>query len=131
MTATLDSVDLGNITSVSRKKTGNIIQMPIPTQDSDETKVYDYLGAAETIIIMGYFMEDTVALTRAKVYALTSLINGYQDEPRTLLGIDQISYFDTNPGDVKGLLAEVNVTWEVDTVGAKASYDLKIYLGIK
>lgn len=104
MAATLGGVDLSKLHQLSDRKSGNIIVLPIPTLDSDETEAIDLGGNTRTITMTGLFDTNTVADTKAKADALRGLMTANQT-PITL-STDQT-------GSVSVMVRNVDITWDI------------------
>ena len=75
---TLGAVTLTGCSNISVEKTANIIPIPMPTEDSDQTEIIDMLGVVKMVSLNGVFAESTIADTKALVDALEALVTGLQ-----------------------------------------------------
>jgi len=73
----INSVDLGEVTSETSSKASNLFNMPIPLSDSDATLLMDLMGTTRTITITGY-KTGLVADLRTFVSNIETLQNGKQ-----------------------------------------------------
>ena len=53
---TLNGLNLGKLQTIGNEKNANIVPLPIPTEDSNETEVFDMLGVVRTIALGGVFV---------------------------------------------------------------------------
>ena len=120
MAATLAGVPLDNIQQITQSKVGNIMPIPIPMGDSDQTEVFDLGGNLETISVEGYYTSDSVANTKTKVDALLALFDGSQDTA--------ISLITDQTGTLSVKIADVSITWSIgDTpTSVVANYGIKL-----
>lgn len=115
---TLGGINLTGSEMIDVTKSANIIPLPLPGLDSDDTEVADLLGVIKTISITGVFAESTIAATKILVDNLEALINGDQ------LVVDFIS---DQTGTVSVMIADIRTTW--DLPGFKCRYDIKLIQG--
>lgn len=115
---TLGGVTLTNVTSMSENKTANIIPLPIPTQDSDTTQLFDMLGNVEIISIDGSFTGES-ADVRTSVTSLKALVSGNQTAT--------ISLIDHTTTTFTVMVADVTCNW--DLPGNVCFYSIKLFRG--
>jgi len=115
---TLGGIELTGCEQIRPEKTANIIPIPIPTEDSDKTEVFDMLGVVKMISIVGTFAEGTISNTRAKVNAFEALIDGNQDV---------IEFISDQTGTITGMIASSLTVW--DLPGFKCTYEVKFIQG--
>jgi hypothetical protein len=85
----LNDISLGKLKGIDNTKTANIIVLPLPTGDSDETETFDMLGVVRTITLSGSFVgsrDDIVA----DIESFEALVDGEQ-ETSYELDVDEIS----------------------------------------
>jgi len=117
-TPTLGSVTLTGCENIRVDKNANIIPIPIPTTDSDQTEIFDLLGVIKSLSVTGTFAESTVAATKALVDALEALVDGNQTT---------INFNSDQTGTVSVMVGSVNTNWDVP--GFKCSYEIKLIQG--
>lgn len=121
MTApTLNAIDLTACENISADKNGNIIPLPMPTGDSDETEVFDMLGVTKIISVRGKFTGTDVATVKAKIDAIEALIDG--DQSAT------VDFVSDQTGTIAVKVASIKSNWDVP--GFKCEYDIKIIQGV-
>jgi len=115
---TLGSVTLTGCESISPEKNANIIPLPLPTEDADQTEVFDMLGVVKLINIRGVFAESTISATKALVDALEALIDGNQTV---------ISFVSDQTGTINVMVASVRTGWDIP--GFQCTYDIRLIQG--
>lgn len=68
--------------SSTRKEAFGIQPMPLYTQDSNETDVFDYGGVIKTINFIGRFVGGSLAANKSLIEAVENLIQGQQDNSK-------------------------------------------------
>lgn len=117
-TATLGGVTLTNVSHIGEGKNANIVPIPIPLADSDETLVFDMLGVVETLTVEGAFTGE-ISANKTAVAALKALENGNQDST--------VEFTSDPTGTVSVMVAEVNIDWEIP--GFAANFSIKLIRG--
>ena len=115
---TLNGIELTGVDTIRVSKSANIIPLPIPTQDSDATEVFDLLGVVKTISITGLFSGGSAAATKSLLDSIEELIDGNQ-------GV--ITFESDQQGTISCMVASVDSTWQVP--GFTATYDIKLIQG--
>ncbi len=118
---TLAGISLTGCKSIGNSKKGNLIPLPMPTGDSDETEVFDMLGVTRTLNITGDFSESTIAATKAIIDQIEALVDGDQS-----LNVDFVS---DQTGTISAKVDSISSDWEVQSNGFKCSYVIKIFQG--
>lgn len=75
--ASLESVDLGTVTSETSTKSSNLFNFPMPLSDSDEAILMDIFGTSRTISLEGVKTGE-IADLRTFVNNIEALQNGEQ-----------------------------------------------------
>jgi len=119
MSITLGSVTLENVETIDVEKNANIIPIPTPTQDSDQTIVFDMLGVTKIIGVRGFFTGVDIATVKAKSDQLEALANGFQGT---------VVFYSPCTGNVNVMIMEVRLAWDVP--GFRCGFDVKILQGI-
>lgn len=116
---TINSKTLGKIQSIKNTLTANLIPLPTPKTESDQTKVFDVFGRMRFIDIRGVFS------------GLTATIKGYIDDIESLIGDEQVSYTlsTTELGDKEVKIASFTSNWDVSGVSVRAEYELQCIEG--
>ena len=96
----------------------NIIPLPMPTEDSSQTEIFDMLGVVKTISVQGTFSGNTVADVKLLVDALEGLVTGNQST---------ISFVSDQTGTVTVMVSDVTTSWDVP--GFKCDYNIKLIQG--
>jgi len=102
--ATLGAVTLENIQTISHRKQGSVLTLPIPLEDSDKTEIFDLGGNQELFDITGFFESTSVAATKTKVDSLFALMNASQ------ANIDLIT---DQTGTIPVKVAGLQITWDI------------------
>lgn len=111
-------VTLHGCEAIRVSKSANILPLPMPTEDSDETEVFDMLGVTKLISIEGQYSAGTVAATKTWIDSLEALANGNQD---------LIDFDSDQTGIIAGMVASVETNW--DLPGFKITYSIKFIQG--
>lgn len=119
MATTLNGTDLGSVSSLNVSKSGNIVPLPMPGQDSDQTFVYDAFGVTEYITITGIYANATLATIQGFVTSIKGLIDGLQESTVNLVS--------TQEGTVAVMVDTFDYTW--DTVDNKVNYTIRLIKG--
>ncbi len=120
VTPTLGLVSLTGCNRISTEKTANIIPLPIPGKDADETEVFDLLGVVKLLSVDGRFSSSTISATKSLIDALEALITGDQST---------VSFTSDQTGTISVMVNNVAVTWEVP--GFIAVYSIKLVQGLQ
>jgi len=115
---TLGAVTLTGVESISTNKTANIIPLPLPTGDSDETEVFDLLGVVKTITLVGVFAESTISATKTKVDDIEALVDGNQTT---------VNFVSDQTGTISVMIADISTSW--DLPGNRCNYNIKLIQG--
>jgi len=99
---TLNGIDLDKVENISYDKSANILPLPMPTRDSDETETFDMLGVIKTITVTGVFQDDPVS----KVAQVEGLANGQQDSSVAFISPN------TQSGSINVKVGGVRTTWQ-------------------
>jgi len=114
----LGGITITGVSGIRVEKAGNIVSLPMPTKDSNETELFDMLGVLKVIGISGDFGESTIAATKAKVDALEGIVDGDQSV---------IAFSSDQTGTINVMVSSVNTTW--DLPGFHCTYDIKLIQG--
>jgi len=117
-TPTLDGIELQGLSSIRVDKTANIIPLPLPSQDSDTTEVFDLLGVVKILTFTGEAARSTVAATKSFVDSIEALCDGNQDV---------IEFVSDQTGTLTGMIASVGTT--TDVPGFKSTFNIKFIQG--
>lgn len=123
---TLASVSLGVCTNIRDITYTNIIQIPMPTQDSDSTEVFDMLGVKREIILMGHFTGANIAATKTAVDNIRALA----DKEQTATVDFSSEQLGEGANVVAVMISEFETNWDT-TSAVKTDYILKLYVGVK
>lgn len=118
-TPTLGGVTLTGCSQIGDAKTGNIVLMPMPLGDSDETELFDFGGVEQTFNVQGVFAESTVAATKVKVDAIKALIDG--DQAST------VTFSSDQTGSIPVMVMAASFNWDVP--GFTCQYTIKLGRG--
>lgn len=116
---TLGGVTLTGVDSIRVNKNANVIPLPMPTEDSDKTEVFDMLGVVKMIGVTGMFAGDT-ATTKAKIDSIEALITGNQLP---------ISFISDATGTISCMVASIDTTWNLP--GNNCNYNIKLIQGVQ
>ena len=75
---TLDGITLYGVEGIRINKQANIIPLPVPTEDSTSTEVFDLLGVVKMIDIDGFYAAATIADTKTFMDSIEALEDGNQ-----------------------------------------------------
>ena len=114
---TLDGNDLGAIETITFSHASNVIALPMPGEESEDTELFDLLGVTRIITIIGYWT-GTIAQISAKIEAVRGLCNTEQTSTYDLVS-DELN--------ASGSIAQFEVTWEIPSNRAK--YTIKLLEG--
>ena len=117
-TPTIGAVTLTGCSTISPEKTANIIPIPMPTEDSDQTEIFDMLGVVKLISVEGVFAESTIAATKALVDSLEALVDGNQTV---------IDFVSDQTGTISVMVASVRTAWDIP--GFRCRYSIKLIQG--
>jgi|TARA_Y100000034_G_scaffold95237_1_gene115577 hypothetical protein len=117
--ATLNGTGLGNVSSINISKSGNIVALPMPGQDSDSTFIYDAFGVTQYITITGTQTNATLATLITFATTIKALIDGLQSSTVNLV-TDQ-------EGTIAVLVDTFDYTW--DTLDNKIDYTIRLVQG--
>lgn len=120
-TPTLGGIDLDKLQTISNEKSGNILPLPLPTGDSDDTEVFDLLGVTRIITLSGTFV-GTTAQVKSKIEAIEALIDGDQSATISLI-TDEI-------GTKLVKVNTISSNWDLASTGNRASYTIQCIEGV-
>lgn len=113
MTYTLDGESLGNINNEVVRKLASLTAMPIPTEDSDTTQVFDYSGASREITIEGRYVDTSLAnIFTNFVDVFNTILSGNQNGTSSY-----INYVSDLHGTIKVKLDEFIVENDTEATG--------------
>jgi len=115
---TIDGINLSQTETINVDKAANILPLPIPTGDSDETETFDMLGVLKTIGVSGAFTGETATI-QAKIVAIEAIIDGDQDT--------SVSFNSDQTGSVQVKISDFSYTWEIP--GSVCRFNLKMIQG--
>lgn len=115
----LGSVNLLGVKRIDSDKNANIIPLPLPTKDSDESQVFDLLGVVKLISIDGEYSAGTIALTKAYADSIEALVNGDQNT---------IDFVSDQMGTISCMVNQVRIGWSFDVI-SKVTFSIKLIQG--
>lgn len=119
----LNDISLGKLKSIDNTKNANIIVLPMPTADSDETETFDMLGVTRSITLNGSFVGNRgdIVVTIASFEALCA---GTQEES-VPLDVDELG------GDpVNVMIESIRTNWDLAAHPSnKCDYTIKLIQG--
>lgn len=75
----LNEISLGKLKSIDNTKNANVIVLPMPIGDSDETETFDMLGVTRNVTLTGSFVGSRDEIV-AKIAAFEAMPDGEQEE---------------------------------------------------
>lgn len=117
-TPTLDGTSLGGCKTIAVDKLANIIALPLPTGDSDESEVFDMLGVVKNISLSGEYQDTDIATTKAWVDSIEGIADGNQTT---------VAFVSDQTGTINVMVASVNTRWKIP--GFVVEYDIKLIQG--
>ena len=118
MTITLNGIDLQKVESIRVEKRGNILQLPMPTQDSNQTEVFDMLGVTKVVTVSGVLNTNITST----ITSLEALCGGNQANSIVFSASGFL------PSTVNVKVNAVNTTWDIP--GFIARYELQLLEGV-
>lgn len=118
MAITLNSIDLQKVESIRVEKRGNILQLPMPTKDSNESETFDMLGVTKIVTVSGV-LNTNITTTIASLEALCG-----GDQQNSVV----FSASGFLPTTVNVKVNAVNTTWDIP--GFIARYELQLLEGL-
>ena len=119
-TPSLGGIDLSQLNSIDINKRSNLLPLPMPTGDSDETEVFDMLGVVKTITLNGQIVESSVSAVKAIVDSLEALAAGDQE--------NTISFISDQTGTISVKVMSIQIGWKIP--GFTADYSIQIVQGV-
>jgi len=113
---TIGAITLEKTETIDIEKTANIIPLPLPTEDSDQTEVFDLLGVIKFIDVRGTFTGANTAAIKTKVDALEALVDGNQST---------VSFISDRTVSV--MIASIKINWVIP--GFTAAWSVKLIQG--
>lgn len=114
---TLGGVTLTKTSLISVDKQADIIPFPMPTEDSDKTEIFDFLGVIKTIKITGIFTGETSDI-KTDIDAVEDLVNGNQTT---------IIFSSSETGDITVMVAKITTTWNIP--GTTCDFEINLIQG--
>ena len=118
-TPILGGVTLTGNSVITVEKTANIIPLPVPSLDSDQTEVFDLLGVIKLIGVEGIFSGGSTAATKALIDSVEALIDGNQTST--------VTFTSDQTGTITVKVASITSTWELP--GFAANYNIRLIQG--
>lgn len=116
---------LAKLQTIINDKNANIIPLPFPTGDSDETETFDLLGVIRTITLSGLFT-GTAGSIRTTIDNMELLCNGDQATSHELF-TDELSA----SGTAKFVkMASITTTWNYPNPQNVSSYRIVLIEGL-
>ena len=114
---TLNGITLNNVDSISVDKNANIIPLPMPSQDSSSTELFDAFGVTKTITVRGTWAADTTTV-KGYVDSFEALVSGNQSS---------VSFVSDQTGTISVMLLSIATSWEIP--GVVCTFDIKLIQG--
>jgi len=129
--STLAGEDLQKITHWGQNKSGNILQIPLPGTDSDETEAVDLLGVTEIINISGQWT-GTFDAIQLKIKTILSKISGLQSASVALSSpycVDSVSYGTSGIAYSRQVFVDkLDTDWDIPGLN-RCDYQIRILIG--
>jgi len=119
-TPTLGGISLTKVTSIDPSKKANLLALPMPTGDSDETEIFDMLGVTKSINLSGDITESTIAAVKTIIDSLEALCDGDQE--------NTVSFVSDQTGTISVKVVSVSTSWTIP--GFTASFDIQLMQGV-
>lgn len=114
---TLNGIDLDKVSNIEDNKNANILPLPFPTKDSDETETFDMLGVTRLITVTGEFLTDPIT----KKESIEALASGQQTSSVAFVSAE------TQTGTKQVKVASISTNWEVPAF--KCRYTIRLIEG--
>lgn len=121
---TLGTKTLDKLKGYRDTKNGNLIPLPIPGSDADQTELFDMLGVTRLIVLTGQLTGVTSTI-RTNRDALFALLNGDQSATVTLV-CDQC---DGGVG-ISVKIALIDTYWDLTHPDNVMDYTITLYQGV-
>lgn len=118
---TLNAISLEKLQTITNAKNSNILPLPMPTGDSDETEVFDMLGVTRDVTLTGIFVGITADI-KAKIDAFEAICAGDQE--------NSINFISDETGTIQVKIASVQTVWDVAGVSNKCTYTIRLIEGV-
>lgn len=117
---TLNGLTLGKVQSIDVDKTGNLLALPLPTGDSDETEVFDMLGVTKNLTVSGTITGASIADVKSDLDALEGLIDGDQ--------ASSVTFSSDQTGSITVKVNRITISWAVPAFSA--NYTIQLIQGV-
>lgn len=118
MAITLNGIDLQKVETLTIDKRGNILQLPMPTRDSNESETFDMLGVTKVVTVIGVLSANIITA----ITAFEGLCGGDQQNSVDFVAAGYI------PATLKVKVNQVRTSWDIP--GFVARYELQLLEGV-
>jgi len=121
----LNSKPLGNVTTINMIKNANIESMPLPRNNSENTKLFDFNGATKTITVTGTLTNatDAATLKTASVDVIEAYLSGNQTAVT--------AFVSDLTGSINVFVQSFQWDWNVAVSEVAVNYTLELIQGVK